>query len=163
MTNLQVIELSIVLNKLKGHKGAKFNHFVSTNKQLIHPFIEALKETELSIIELTKDYESERIDFNTKYCIKGEDGQPVFEKRVVNNQPVSRYTFTDENKILFDKELNSLQEKYKEVLGTQEKEFNEYELLLKKESEFIGKKIEIDFIPDTLLTEDYDVIHKLIE
>lgn len=136
-TNRDIIGLYNTLESLN-YKGVKFAYTIARNIKSLKPLMESMDKA-LAIPKEFIEYDKQRVDLARKFSDKDENGKPKVDK---NN-------FVIKDVETFDKEINALQEKYKDVIDARQKQLDEYKVLQDEEVE-----VEVFAIPQMLLPED---------
>ncbi len=153
ITKQDVLALFNGLNTLKGLPGVKFGYAVAKNINLLKPEVEAIDESVKPTEEFVQ-YDKERAELAQKHAKKDEKGEAI----TVNN------SYEVEDKAAFTKELEKIQETYKEALAAREKQVKEHLELLKTESDVVLHKIALEDIPEQITTDQmYNIFHIIAE
>jgi hypothetical protein len=150
MKKSDIIEINKALNNCKNLSGVKFAYFLAKNLNIIKDEIESIK----SAIEFSKEYkefDNERMVLATKHA-KKENGQPVIKDN----------SFVLEDEAGFKKDFGKLSEEYTETIEAREKQTEEFNTLLKEESEIKLFKISLKDIPEGITGKQMIGISELI-
>jgi hypothetical protein len=147
-TRRDLVELWKMMNEYRKLKGVKFAHFLVKNKKKIQPEIEALEEA-IEMSEAYRAYDNERAKLAEHYCDKDEHGRSI----ISNSQYVITEKFNE-----FNKELETLKEKFSNVIKEREQQIKEYNELLDEKVEYEGFKIHLDNIPNDVDSDFVEVL-----
>lgn len=136
-----LLELWKLINNLRGTQyNIKFSYFLAKNRKRIQSEVEILDET-VKPSDAYTIYDNERASTANRFSDKDPDGKPV----IVN----SNYMITEKLEE-FNKEINNLKEKHKNVIDERDKQNEDYDKLLDEEVEFDGYAIKMCEMPDRL-------------
>ncbi len=140
-------------------KGVDFAYNVAKNKRAIADEVESIKDSVKPTEEFTK-YDEKRGELAKELSDKDEHGNP---KTHLDGAGTQQYSLTD-NKPKFDKKLEALKKEYKEAVEARDKQLEEFEELLKKETSAFGslKKIDFDDLPKEITSAQLDSIFEMI-
>ncbi|MFW6219509.1 MAG: hypothetical protein ACOCZ5_00240 [bacterium] len=143
MKNGDLFELNDVISSiLKESRKIKLNFLLLENQNLLNNKIELLSKLFVTPVEIKK-FEKERIELCKMYSEKDENGKPKIE----NDKFVGLL-----NNIEYKQKYDELENKYRKDIDEYNKQVVEYEKMLDEECDIEFKKIDINFIPDDLLT-----------
>jgi hypothetical protein len=155
-TNKDMIGFVEKAGDLDGLKGVKFCYAVAKNKNKFVAEIEVLNESNKLGKTFTKtqeEFESKRLELNTKYCKKDAENNPVMTNR----------NYVIENRAAFDKEYKKLTEEYKDLLAEIKRLEENSNELLKLECKVELFKIKFDEIPADITVKQMNIIEPLVE
>lgn len=154
MKKRDLFSAEVVLKSMGNIKGAKFAYFIAKNLKLIREEIETLKKLD-AISDGFKMFEVKRIALCEKYSEKDDNKGPIIENQ--------SYKISDKNRKKFNKELESLKEKYKESLDEKKKKDEELQEILDEESELKFYKIKVSDLPNDISANTLMILEELIE
>jgi hypothetical protein len=156
MKNQDVYNLSQSLANVGNLSGIKFVYGIARNsvrvKLLVNAMIETIKES-----EKYQEFIQKRVELAIKHSKKDEKGNPV----IIFEGKQSRYDIADQ--VVFDKELETLKEEYKEAIDEQKKKEDAFNEFLKEESDFEPYMIDYADIPENITAAQMSGIINLIK
>jgi hypothetical protein len=160
LTKNKVVELYIALNSVGHLSGVKFAYAVSRNIAILKPEIESIQAAEKPR-EAFQQYDKERIELAEKHAKKVNGlAQTIVSGKRKDGSPLLEYVI--ENRQLFDTELMALKEKHKAAIDERERQEEEFESLLKDETEVDLYKIQLKDVPQAITTRQMTGIYLLI-
>lgn len=151
MTKNENIVLFKHLQQLGNLSGVKFSYTINKNIQLLEGEIKALEKT-LDMSDEYKEFDKKRIKLAEKYSKKDEKGKPIIKD---NNYEL-------ENAEEFNKAFKTLQIENQELWDAREKQVNEYNELLKTESEVVLHKVNITDVPQNISVAQMNGIMSIV-
>lgn len=130
----------------------KLAYNISKNKNKLKPIVKAFQEAIKPSEEYTK-YDMERVELAKKHAKKDKDGNPV----------ISSFEYVLEDKEAFEKELETLREKFKEAVEEHKKKAEESETLLDNDEEVELVKLKIQDFPDNFPSSIFEGLETIIE
>ena len=152
MKNKEVITLSNQLSTLSGLKGVALSVAIVKNKKLLDAEKDALTEG-VKATEKYNEYDTKRIELAQKHAQKDEDGKPKVEGN----------TFVMEDMEAFNKELDVLREEYKEELDARDKQIEEFNELLEKESSVELVQVTKEDLPEDITVAQMEIISSFLK
>lgn len=144
-----LLELWKLIDDLKGTKyNIKFSYFLAKNRRKIQSEVESLDES-VKPSEEYKIYDAERANLANRFSDKDSDDRPI----IVN----SNYMIT-EKLAEFNKEIDTLKEKYKKVINERDEQIEGYNKMLDEKVEFDGHTIKISEMPDQLDAASLEIL-----
>lgn len=143
---------------------AKFIAAVSWNKRHLEPIIESLRDAE-KLNDEYKEYLKQRDDILIHYAKKDADGNPQQRIQIIDRVERRSYNVPmlhDKNSEV-SKKIAKLEDTNKGIIDDRKKLEEEFQALLKEETNFIPKKIPLSMIPDGQDAEAMDAIIYMIE
>lgn len=153
MTKADILNLNQALNQLGNLTGVKFAYGVSRNIAILKPELEALQKA-IDPTDEYKKFDEERLEIVKKYAKKDEKGEFIIKD---NN-----YEMADQAG--FDKEFEEFKKKdgNKELFDARKKQLDEYNEMLKTESDVKLFKILLSEVPPTINVRQMHGISKII-
>ena len=139
MKNKQILNLSQALKAVSGLTGIKFCYGVARNAVIVDREIEVFQTTTKTSKEF-QEYDQKRIELAQSMARKDKDGKPVVE----NN------AYVPENQKEFNKKIEALKGEYKEAVAEREKQIEDFNEFLEKESDIKLYMINFSDIPETI-------------
>ena len=137
ISNRKVLEIQSAIEQLGSQKvDVHFAYALAKNKGMIEKDVNALKDTGKWSKEYS-DFEGQRQKLCIKHAIKNPDGSP----KIIG--PI--YIMQDQD--AFDKELDKLRAKNKQIIEDQEARNKKFEDILKEEVEIDVYGIKLSYIP----------------
>lgn len=156
LTRKQVLNVHVVLNKLKGvTAAAKFHYLCILNIKELEKEVIPLREA----FKLPSDYEefeSLRREILLSFASKDSNDNIIWQ--IENILP----TYTAENKLRAEKQLAELTDKYKSAIDNFNKFNEEFEEFLNESVELNLVEINIDLVPETT-GENIEILHILLK
>ncbi|MFW6219497.1 MAG: hypothetical protein ACOCZ5_01260 [bacterium] len=155
LTRREVVDMFVCLkemdNKVKANKWFSYTKMVNEDE---------LENKAKAIIEISKpkkeylDYMKDRTDILNKYGDRDDDGNII-----TLNDSVK----IDKNKVKdCQKELNDLDNRYKEVIEDRNKNLEEYYNLLDTEIDINIETVPFEYVPETISVQDLKSLKKMI-
>lgn len=138
---------------VKNLKGVKFAYARAKNKKLVLAELELLKDV-LKDSDKFIEYDKKRIELCEEHCTKDKKGKPVIKN--------GKYEGLTKNKE-FDKKVEKLNEKFKEVIEQKKKNAEEYKALLDGEVDIPLHKIKIEDVPEDITGAQLESISLILE
>jgi len=157
-TNQEVIDLQQAIANVGNLSGAKFVYAMARNSSKIDPLSKALSQT-LDFTKEYKEYDGKRVELAKRHA-KIKDGKP--EIRPMADNP-RKLEYVIENQENFDKELEALKKQYKSAIDVADKQIEDFNSLLKSESDFIPYMITKEEIPLNITAAQLTGIFKLVK
>ena len=136
MIKSEIINLFQSLQKLGNLSGVKFAYAVSRNIAILKPEVEALNKA-LEGSDEFKQFDEKRVELAKKHAKKDDKNKPL----------VNRGQFEIENQEAFDAEFETLKSEHQEVWDARQKQVDDYNDLLKTESELQLYKVSLTDVP----------------
>lgn len=152
LTNRDVIGLYNTLDALN-YKGVKFAYTIARNLNSLKPLMNSMDKA-LAIPKEFIEYDKARVDLAKKFA----DKDPKTGKPVVDGN-----NFVIKDMAAFDKELNALQEKHREVIDARQKQLDEYKALQDEEVEIEVITISQALLPADISTKELTAIFAIVE
>lgn len=156
MKKIEIVSLYEALHSLAKLSGVKFSYGVTKNINILKPEVEALEKA-MEGTEKYKAYDLARQEIAKKYSKKDEDGNPVIKEQE------ERRTYVIEDRKSFNKEIESLQVEYKEVLEERKAQEIENEALMQTETDIELYKIKMSDVPEEISVQQMAAIYQIIE
>jgi hypothetical protein len=153
MKNRDLIMLVQVLAQFTNVKGKDFAYAVFKNKQLIEQEIKIFDQMKKQPHPDYMNYEQERQLVCINYADKDENGNPVVEN---NHYKIS--SMGD-----FQKEMDAVRDKYKEVISDIENSNKEFEEFLDKDADVKLVKVAVKDLPESISAEDIDKLAPILK
>ena len=154
-TKQQIFDLYNGLNAVGHLGGAKFAYAVARNISKLQPEIDALNKAYAASEDFVA-YDKERAQLAESHATKV-DGKP--QKTVENG--IAKYVIEDQEK--FDKDLKVLQEKHKEAIDKRQKQLDDFQEILKEETEIELYAIPPEYIPENIKAQEMAGILLIID
>jgi len=154
-TKQQIFDLYKGLNAVGHLRGAKFAYAIARNISKLQPEIDALNKAYATSDDFVV-YDKERAKLAENHAIKV-DGKP--QKTIENG--MAKYVIEDQEK--FDKELKVLQEKHKEAVDKRQKQLEDFQEILKEETEIELYFISAEYIPEDIKAQEMAGILLIID
>lgn len=163
-TKNDILELNALLPTIKGYPGVKFNYAISKNIDRVSKLAKILLGERNRIVNITNDFEKERLEAIKDFCHKNADGSPKMIDTTRNDggNIINERIYDIKNMEEWLSKFGEIKAKHESALELQVKEQNEFNELLKTKSEYVPFKIEMDWIPESILTEHMNIIYRLI-
>lgn len=139
LKNKQIISLSQALKSVSGLTGIKFCYCVARNSVIVDREIENFQTATKASKEF-QVYDEARLKLAQEMAKKDKDGKPVIE----NN------SYVPENTKEFDKKIEALKAEHKEAVEKREKQIEEFNEFLEKESDVKLYMINFSDIPESI-------------
>ena len=156
ITKDKILSLYSSLGSLGSLQGVRFAYGIAKNISVLEREVKAIGETIKATPEFSK-FENERLELVKKYAKKDKDGKLM----TIVDDRVEKYVMEDEAK--FNKEFESLKKKHPKTLDERKKQGEEYNELLKTESEIELFKINLDDVPKDISVAQMGIIKDLIK
>lgn len=157
MNKDKIVTLFKNLPKLDNLSGGKFAYFVAKNISATRSEVEALE----AILKNSKEYdeyEEERVALALENAETDDKGKP---KIIMNQQMQTEYVMKDPLKWI--KEFKALNKKHKKVLDAKQKQLDEYNEMLKEESDVKLHRIKMEHVPANISVAQMNIIVDLID
>ncbi len=161
MKNRELLELYRGLSGIKNILGVRINYAIVKNINKIREESESFEKIILPS-DKYKEYDLKRIEIVKKHTKKNEKGEPLF----MLDDPstgAGRYDVEDGWDFNQDQEIIDLKKEYADEIEKRESQIKEYDKLLEEESHLELFKIKLDIIPESVSTEQMNVLYKIIE
>lgn len=151
-------EINTLLKALDGVseiKGVKFAFAILKNRKKLETQIEEDKSIFEEILKPSdgfKEFENKRVDLCVLYSEKDENGNPLTENE--------QYKINDVE--VFNKELETLSEKYSEDINNRYKQVSDYNSLMEEEIEITFVKVNYEDLPEGVSEKDLKPISFMI-
>jgi len=160
MTNQEAIRLLELSRKeLSDVPGFSLNKAIveaEMKLEVIKKTFEKMVKVSESLQEKQKEYNKEMEDINLKYCLRDDEGKPVIvEEPLGNGQVLSRYEFSNENRVKRAQAVAELDKKFKSTIDAFVEINKKRNELLEEESGY--KPPEID---EKMVSEAYKKMAK---
>lgn len=152
MKNVELTRLLQGINAVDSLSGVRFAYAMSKNKKLITSEVETLEDA-IKYSDEFEAYEKDRIELCERHAEKDDKGKPKTSG--------DKYVMADQKK--FDKGLEALNEKNKEVIERRKKQGEEYGKLLEVESSYEPFMVEFEDVPKDITVSQMDGIIELIK
>jgi len=121
--NKQILSLSQSLKNVVNLSGIRFCYGIARNSVIIDREIEVFQTTTKASKEF-QEYDTKRIELAKEMAKKDEKGNPVIKDNA----------YVPENQKAFDKKIEELKGEYKEAVEAREKQIDDFNEFLEKES-----------------------------
>jgi hypothetical protein len=160
ITNNQILVLNQLLksNLLSTLTGAKLNYALLKNINKIEKETEDIKKI-VNPSDRYKEFDKKRIDICQLYCEKDDKGENVKKQIDANNW---EFVFSDENKKMFDTELETIQEEYKEDIEQFKLQIEDYNKFLQEESKINFHKVSYKELPENISLEIMSILEFML-
>ncbi len=155
LTKQQVLDLNTGLEDVSHLPGAKWAYVIARNIALLKPEMEALQKAYAADSEYI-EYDNERVKVVELHAVK-ENGKP--QKETKNG--VEQYVIDNEEK--FDKAISQLQKKYEAAISSRKKQVQEFEEILKEETEINLFLVDPVNLPEAITPAQLSVILPIIK
>lgn len=156
MSNDEILTLHSSLRKLGNFRGVKFAYGVSKNISILEREVRSLTEAMKPSPEFSK-FEEERVALAKKHAKKDENGK---EMTIIDGD-ITRYVM--ENEAKFNKEFEVLKKKHKKAIDERKKQSEEFNELLKTESEIDLFKISLEDVPSEISVAEMEIIKDIVK
>lgn len=156
MLKSEVIALYQALHKLGNLVGVKFAYAVSRNIATLKPEVESLEkalEASPEFLEVDK----KRVALAEEHAKKDEKGKPVKFK----DGKIEKFEMEDEE--AFDKLFEEFKIEHQAVFDAREKQIDEYNALLKTETDVKLHKVSLSDVPNSISVAQMHSISAIIE
>ena len=145
---------SVIEAMLKESKVVKLNFYLLENKKKIKDAIDNIVGS-INVTDKYKEYDNLRVELCKKYCSKDSNGVPIIKD--------DNYVGLDDNEE-FSEKLKELIKNNKSTVDEYIKSMKEYNALLDEDVDLGLKKINIELIPNDLITgEMQEILLPLLE
>ncbi len=161
MTKEEVINFAVHVDRVNGHKGAKFNYALCVNQEEANKIKRAVEKINKPADDFMK-YEKARLDLCSEMAEKGDDNKP--KTRVV---PVpgggmrSEFVGLDDNPE-FKQRMEELLKKHDAAIEARKAQTAEVEELLQEEAEIDLHMVRFEDVPETLTREHMNPLMPMI-
>lgn len=151
-----LVELQRGLVEAESLSGAKFTYAVARNLDILKKEMESIQKVYRAGDDFMK-YEEERIEIGKKHADKNEDGSP----KTIEADGFENFDVKDVK--AFEKDLDKLQKKYKEVIATREKELADFQKFMEEDVEIDLYTVQSENIPDEINVRIMAAIFPIVE
>jgi hypothetical protein len=167
MKNKELLSFFYVLERIRPElEGRIFNHAVILNHEKAEPYAAALLKAKEPKSEYKK-YIEEKEKIKQQYAVKDDKGKYMLRTEA-DEMGIERKLYTipgaDDPNSNFNKEIQALNEEYKDVILENEEMLKEWEgELLEQESSFKAETIPFDEFPDNINQYELRGLKQMIE